>query len=90
MRTSLNKIKAIDDFLSGNMAAADALVFEANRLLHKDLADDVRQQQNAHAMIRLYGRQSIRAEIKAVQQALVSEPQHQSFMQRIINLFKNS
>lgn len=89
MRTSLNNIKAIDEYLSGSLVPAEALLFEAKLLLNDDLADDVLHQQNTHAIIRQYGRQSIRAEIKAVQQILSVAPQHRGFMQRMGNLFKN-
>lgn len=88
MRTSLNNIKAIDDYLIGNMAPGDTLLFEAKMLLNGDLSRDVLHQQNTYSIIRQYGRQSIKAEIKAVQQTLATAPQHQRFMQRIVNLFK--
>ena len=88
MRTSLNNIKAIDDYLLGDISPAEALLFEAKIILSSELREDVLHQQSTHSIIRQYGRQSIKAEIKAVQQTLVTAPQHQRFMQRIVNLFK--
>jgi len=88
MRTSLNNIKAIDDYLSGRMAPGDALLFEANILLNNDMVNDIRHQQSTYAVIRQYGRQKIKDEIFAVQQILATAPQHQGFMQRMANLFK--
>lgn len=88
MRTSLNNIKTIDDYLLGNMEPGDTLLFEANILLNGKLREDVLCQQDTHAIIRQYGRKNIKAEIKAVQQTLATAPQHQNFMQRIVNLFK--
>ncbi len=88
MRTSLNNIKLIDDYLLGNMPTADSLLFEANILLNAELADDVSFQKQTHDVIKLYGRQSIRAEIAAVQYKLSTEPKHSGFMQRIANIFK--
>jgi hypothetical protein len=88
MRTSLNNTKGIDDYLLGNMAPGDMLLFEAKMLLYTHLTEDVLHQQNTYSIIRQYGRQSIKAEIKAVQQTLTTAPQHQSFMRRIVNLFK--
>jgi hypothetical protein len=87
MRTSLNNIKAIDDYLSGSMAPGDALLFEAKMLLNNDLRDDVQLQQNTYSIIRQYGRQSIRAEILTIQQTLSTAPQHRGFMQRIKSIF---
>ena len=88
MRTSLNNIKTIDGYLFGNIAPGDALLFEAKMLLSSALTDDVQLQKNTHAVIKQYGRQSIKAEIMAVQQKLTTEPQHSNFIQRIVNLFK--
>jgi hypothetical protein len=88
MRTSLNNIKAIDDYLFGYMAPGDALLFEANILLNNDLTDDMKHQQNTYAVIRQYSRRKIKDEIVAVQKTLATAPQHRGFMQRIVNLFK--
>jgi hypothetical protein len=88
MRTSLNNIKTIEDYLLGNIAPGDTLLFEAKMLLSGDLREDVQHQQSTYSIIRQYGRESIKAEIKAVQQTLATAPQHQGFMQRIVNLFK--
>lgn len=87
MRTSLNNIKTIDDYFLGCMAPDDRLLFEANMLLNSNLTNDVQHQQSAYAVIRLYSRQKIKAEIMAVQETLATEPQHQGFMQRIAKLF---
>jgi hypothetical protein len=87
MRTSLNNIKAIDDYILGDMTPGDALLFQAKMLLNTDLKDDVQHQQNTYSIVRQYGRQNIKAEIMAVQQTLTSAPQYRGFMQRIKNLF---
>lgn len=88
MRTSLNNIKAIDDYLFGRLAPDDALLFQAKVLLNSDLMEDVQIQQETYAMIRKYSRQQIRAEIMAVQDTLTTQPQYQGFMQRMANFFK--
>jgi hypothetical protein len=87
MRTSLNNIKTIDDYILGSMVPGDALVFQAKMLLNSDLKDDVQHQQNTYSIIRQYSRRSIKEEIMAVQQTLTSAPQYRGFMQRIKNLF---
>lgn len=88
MRTSLNNIKAIDDYHFGRMTPGDALLFEANILLNKDMNNDIQHQQRTYAIIRQYSRQKIKEEIVAVQNVFTTAPQHRSFMQRIANLFK--
>lgn len=88
MRTSLTNIKAIEDYIMGRIAPEETLLFEANLLLNKDLANDTQDQQKTYALIRRYGRQQIKDEIVAVQKILVNQPEHRGFMRRIVNLFK--
>jgi hypothetical protein len=88
MRTSLNNIKIIEDYLLGRMAPEDSLLFEASMLLNNDLSDDVKYQQISYSIIREYSRQNIRTEIKAVQEILATSPEHAGFMRSIANLFK--
>ena len=87
MRTSLNNIKAIDDYIMGRMAPGDVLLLQAGMLLNSDLKDEIKDQQNAHAIIRHYSRQRIKNEIIAVQNTFTTARQYQGFMQRIVNLF---
>lgn len=88
MRTSLNNIKTIENYLSGQMLPGDALLFEANMLLNSDLINDIQHQQETYAVIRQYSRQKIKDEIAAVQKIIATAPQHRGFMQHITNLFK--
>ena len=88
MRTSLNNIKTIDDYLLGRMAPGDALLFEANMLLNKELNNDMKHQQSTYAVIRQYSRQKIKDEIITAQKIFANAPQHRALMHRIINLFK--
>lgn len=88
MRTSLNNIKAIDDYISGNMATGDRLLFEANLILNNNLVNDMQYQQKTYTIIRLYSRQKIKDEIASVHNKFITAPQYKSLMQRITNLFK--
>lgn len=88
MRTSLNNIKAIDDYLLGKMAPGDGLLFEANMILNADLINDIALQQSTYAAITQYSRKVVKEEIMAVQKTLCTAPQHSGFMQRMANLFK--
>jgi fructose-1,6-bisphosphatase/sedoheptulose 1,7-bisphosphatase-like protein len=88
MRTSLNNIKAIDDYLLGYMSPEDALLFEACMILNGDLVNDIAYQRLTHDTIIQYGRKNIRAEIAAVQKKLAAEPEHRGYIQRIADLFK--
>ncbi|MFI5157356.1 MAG: hypothetical protein ACHQF4_00735 [Sphingobacteriales bacterium] len=84
----MNNIKAIDDYLLGNMLPGDALLFEANMLLNNNLVNDMEHQQSTYAVIRQYSRKKIKSEIVVVQKILATAPQHRGFMYRITNLFK--
>ncbi|WP_461453158.1 hypothetical protein [Mucilaginibacter sp.] len=88
MRTSLNKIRAIDDYLLGSMHPGDKLLFEANVILSEDLENDVKYQKSTYTIMGQYGRKRIKDEIIAVQNILTTNPQHRGFVQRIANLFK--
>ncbi len=88
MRTSLNNIKTIDDYISGSMHPGDAMVFQANMLLNSDLKNEVMDMQIAHTIIRHYSRQSIKSEITAVHNAILNAPHLHLLMKRVANLFK--
>lgn len=88
MRTSLNQIKAIDEYLSGGMMPEDAFLFEANLLLNSNLSEDTAHQKQVYTIVKDYSRKQLKAEILAVRQTLSNAPQHQNFIQRINNLFK--
>lgn len=88
MRTSLNEIKLADEYLHGQLPAGDALLFEANMLLNSTLRENVYLQKTTHALITQYSRKKLKIELDAVHQKLFNNPIHQSFAQRILNLFR--
>ena len=87
MRTSLNNIKLIDDYLFSKIPQGDKLVFEAKLILNPDLADGLLWQQQTHAIVNQYGRKKLKAEIENVHQQLFNDLEHKSFKQRILSLF---
>lgn len=88
MRTSLNNIKKIDDYLLGCMAPEETFLFQADMLLNTSLAKDVAQQDYTYGLIKQYSRKKIKAEIIAAQEKLNAEPEYQDLIRRIANLFK--
>jgi hypothetical protein len=90
MRTSLNEIKLVDDYLLKKAAPGDALLFDAMLILNPELAAMVIWQQNTHAAIKQYSRKKLRAEIDAVHVKLFNEARYSSFRQKILNFFKHS
>jgi hypothetical protein len=87
MRTSLNNIKLIDDYLFNKIPQCDKLVFDARLILNPDLAEGLLWQKQTHTMITNYSRKKLKAEIDHVHEQLFKKPEHKSFRQRILNLF---
>ena len=87
MRTSLNDIQQIDDYLLKYAGEADSHLFEARLLLQPALQENLRWQQKTYAIIRQYSRRQLKAEIELVHQHLFTEPEHIPFRRKIMALF---
>ncbi|WP_374949034.1 hypothetical protein [Mucilaginibacter sp.] len=88
MRTSLLKIKEIDDHLQGQLPPQDAVLFEARLLLDAELADQLHWHKQTLAAANRYGRTNLRNLIENVHQQLFTQPAHSGFRQKILQLFK--
>ncbi|BAU53561.1 hypothetical protein [Mucilaginibacter gotjawali] len=88
MRTSLNDIKLIDGHIFNSNQTEDALLFDALLILNPDLPDQVMWQKKTHSFVQQYSRKKLKAEIEAAHQILFNEPEHKSFRQRILNIFR--
>jgi hypothetical protein len=89
MRTSLNEIATIEDHLLQKQQPGESLLFEAKMILDDDLHQKVQFQQKSYTLIKQYGRKNLKAEIEAVHQQLFTEPKHQTFRQKIAQIFLN-
>lgn len=89
MRTSLNKIKEIDDHLNGMTLTGDALIFEARMIIDPVLQADVAWHKQTISLVQQYGRTHLRNEIEAVHNQLFSHPRHRVFKNRILRFFKH-
>ena len=87
MRTSLNDIKQIDDYLLQYAGKTDRALFEARLILQPALEENLLWQQKTYDIIRQYSRRQLKAEIETVHQQLFTGPEHLSFSQRIMALF---
>ncbi len=90
MRTSLNEIKKIEDYLHKKTDLADRLLFEANMVLDKDLNEKVEMQKEVCQLVNIYGRKRLKAELEAVHHRLFNDPEHISFRNSILRLFSNN
>lgn len=88
MRTSLNEIRQNEAYLLHNMEPGDALAFGAEMMVNKRRRVDLAIQEKLYAVVRLYGRKQLRAEIEQVHQELFQNPVHASFRGKIARIFR--
>ena len=69
------------------MNPEEQLLFDAQLVLHPDLAEQTQWQQRTYDLVRQYGRQQLRAELEQVHQALFTQSKYQHFRQKILRLF---
>ncbi|MCS3796971.1 hypothetical protein [Niastella sp. OAS944] len=87
MRTSLNDIKHIDDYLLQYAGKADRALFEARLILQPALQENLAWQQKTYDIIEQYSRRRLKEEIESVHQQLFTEPEHISFRSKILGIF---
>ena len=87
MKTSWKKTKQWDEYLLQRARPDEALVVEAELIIHPDLDETLRWQQRTYALVQQYGRQQLRREIRAAQHQLFHQPEHRDFRQIIRRLF---
>jgi len=84
----LNNIKQVDDHLLGKTEPDEALLFEAKLILDPELNDSVHWHKQTLSLVHQHGREGLRQQIQAVHRQLFTMPQHNSFSQMILRLFK--
>jgi hypothetical protein len=87
MKTSLNELQLIEDFLLLNTNAEDKVLMQARQILQPDLQESVHWQQKTYRLIETYGREQLRKEISQVHQKLFTAPAHFSFSERVKRFF---
>ena len=87
MRTSLNDIQQIDDYLLQYAGKTDRALFEARLILQPALQENLLWQQKTYDIIRQHSRRRLKAEIESVHQHLFTEPEHISFRLKIQRIF---
>ncbi|SHG02165.1 hypothetical protein [Pedobacter caeni] len=88
MKTSWNELRVIENYLSPDGEPADQVLFEARMILQPELKERVYWQKRTYNMIQQYGRQQLRSEIAKVHDLLFSAPEHRSFRQKMLRLFR--
>ena len=88
MRTSLNKVKRIDQYLFNLLPGEETLLMEAELLLNKELLEEVEWQKKTYAAVRDYGRKQLKKELSEIFEILEKAPEHRGFIDRVYQLFK--
>ncbi len=87
MRTSLNEIKQIEDYLQQNISPEEAQQFEARLLLEPQLQEKLSWQKRVYHLIRQYGRRQLKRELNAVQNKVFTQSKYAGFQKSITRLF---
>ncbi|TRX52177.1 hypothetical protein FNH22_22415 [Fulvivirga sp. M361] len=87
MRTSLNEIERIENYLLQKNDPSQHLRFEVSLMCSGELREKVSQQRELYEHIRCYGRKKLIEEIEEVHQRLFKEPEYIRFKNKILNIF---
>ena len=90
MKISWNDTRRIEQYLDSELSGEEKILFEAQLVLDPHFKLNVRLQKQIHALIKLYGRRKMKAEIGKIHQQLFQNPEHIIFQQRIQQLFKDN
>jgi hypothetical protein len=74
MRSELNEVYLIDQYLLGRLSKEDEQLFETNLLLDEAIAEKVEAQRTAHRLIRRYAWRENRRRLEEIYQLLLDEP----------------
>ena len=90
MRTSLDRLNRIEDFVTGNISAEDKTLMNAEIIISKQLSDDVLAQQHAYRIVTAYARQSLKLELEILHKKLQGDSKLISFWNRIQKIFQTN
>ena len=90
MRTSLARLAAIEDFLSGQLTPEGKILVDTQLVLDKDLSSDLTAQKEAYKIIRAYSRQSLKSELEILHTELQRDSTLKSFWQSIYKIFQKN
>ncbi|MEL6560812.1 MAG: hypothetical protein AAFQ94_21640 [Bacteroidota bacterium] len=89
MRISLIETQEIDRYLNDEMTTMSRLVFESRMLVDPLLKEKVEHQKKANELIKVYGRQKLKQEIRNIDQMLFSDAKFKSFQTKVFTIFNS-
>jgi hypothetical protein len=87
MRTSLNKIEMIEEFVLGNVEPERRVVFEATLVVDSLLSEEVTLQQETYHVITAYNRAKLKNELEIIHHQLMHDPSKKTFREYILSIF---
>ena len=90
MKISWNETRYIERYSNNELSKEEKILFEAQLVLDPRFKLNVGLLKQIHALIKLYGRRKMKAEIGKIHHKLFHNPEHIIFQQRIQQLFKDN
>lgn len=87
MRTSLNEIKSIEQFLHGKLDVAAKRAFEDRISMDRSLHIHVFLQQKIYRLLPFYRRRSVKDQAEQIHHRLFNDPVHDAFRKTILQYF---
>jgi hypothetical protein len=87
MKTSAFDTEQIDRYLLQQLPPGDKLVFNAKLMLSPELLETVEWQHKVHQLVQLRGRLQLKAQIKATEQMVFSQPEYSPFKKKVLRWF---
>ena len=87
MRTSLIETERIENWLFEAGSTEERLLMEAQALTNAELRERITWQSKTYHLIEEYGREKLRAEIRAVEQELFQSSKFSSFRIKVLSIF---
>jgi len=88
MRTSLNELQMLEQYLAHQLEPQDNLLIEAKLLVDKRLQDKLYWQRRSYQLVKTYGREQLRQQLNRVEEELFTEPAHKRFVHKIKQYFR--
>ncbi|MEL7004888.1 MAG: hypothetical protein AAFN93_19430 [Bacteroidota bacterium] len=88
MRTSLIEVQEIENFLMSRGEVSNRLLTEAKIMLDEEFKDKAKWQSKTYDIVRQYGREKLRQEIKEAEQQVFNSNRYRSFQHLIVSIFK--
>jgi hypothetical protein len=87
MRTSLNEIKLIENYLDNTLRGGDRLLFEARMLVSKELRQNVALQRKVYSLVQHHHGVLLRKQFSQLHREVFNDPSRSSIKEEVNRLF---